>query len=603
MKLILTLDTQDPQARPEVSTMTLDQHGITIGRSAMNEWVLPDPNRHISNYHCVIDFENGEYVLRDTSTNGVFLNGAGQPIGRGNAEILQEGDVLRFGPYEISVQCAEDDQFGADVGGGEPAAEEEDFGDFNPFTTGGPAAGPAPMYYGGAEQRSGDALRQVERDQAEDFDPFGYGAEARRPESFESPSTPAGYGNEEGFGRRSTFERPPGTPRQVIPEEADFGVDADAGWEGSSESDHVRAENEYFTPPAAKREGGGRDLIPEDWDFMDEAAAPPPAPAPPTPAPPTPAPSDRRGAPSRPTPPDRGPPSRGAGAPPPRRSVFDDEPEAEAGDAAPPPSRRSAAPPPPPPPPPSPPPPAPATDDWGALDEDLEPEPERPPAPVRPTPGGRGTPAAASGRSSAPPSRTSPPDDQSFVAAFMAGARLDHLDLSADSVAGSMRSIGATFREMVQGLRDVLTARTSTKREFNIDQTMLQATENNPLKFSVNVEEAMTALLVRQGSGYLPAERAVHQAFQDIKAHELAMLAGMQVAIAALLKRFDPEQLQKRMEQYSVFDNILPGNRKAKYWDLFVEQYLQIAREAEDDFQSLFGREFARAYQEQVKRL
>jgi len=50
-----------------------------------------------------------------------------------------------------------------------------------------------------------------------------------------------------------------------------------------------------------------------------------------------------------------------------------------------------------------------------------------------------------------------------------------------------------------------------------------------------------------------------------------------------------------------VFDSILPASRKAKYWDLFTSEYQAIAREAEDDFNELFGDEFARAYQERLR--
>ena len=52
-----------------------------------------------------------------------------------------------------------------------------------------------------------------------------------------------------------------------------------------------------------------------------------------------------------------------------------------------------------------------------------------------------------------------------------------------------------------------------------------------------------------------------------------------------------------------VLDNILPGSRKARLWDLFEQMYGEISREAEDDFHALFGREFLRAYEEQVERL
>ena len=105
------------------------------------------------------------------------------------------------------------------------------------------------------------------------------------------------------------------------------------------------------------------------------------------------------------------------------------------------------------------------------------------------------------------------------------------------------------------------------------------------------------------GGAYLPPVAAVRGGFDDLKAHQMAVMAGMQVALAALLRRFDPDTLEKRLKSQSVLDSILPAARKAKYWELYEELYKEIAREAEDDFQGLFGREFASAYERQVKKL
>jgi type VI secretion system protein len=156
---------------------------------------------------------------------------------------------------------------------------------------------------------------------------------------------------------------------------------------------------------------------------------------------------------------------------------------------------------------------------------------------------------------------------------------------------------------MIEGLRAILMARSMTKSEFRLNQTVIGARNNNPLKFSLDVDTAVSALLNPPGAGYLPADRAIEEGFKDIQAHSLAMMAGMQVALAALLARFDPKTLEKQLDKQSVLSSILPSGRKAKYWEVFVELYNQIARDAEDDFQGIFGREFARAYEEQIRKL
>jgi predicted component of type VI protein secretion system len=79
------------------------EQGGTIGRSLQNDWILPDPDRFISGRHATIDYNGGIYYLVDTSTNGVYINGDCEPIGKGNPRRLFDGDVLRFGDFEIAV--------------------------------------------------------------------------------------------------------------------------------------------------------------------------------------------------------------------------------------------------------------------------------------------------------------------------------------------------------------------------------------------------------------------------------------------------------------------------------------------------------------------
>ena len=79
-------------------------------------------------------------------------------------------------------------------------------------------------------------------------------------------------------------------------------------------------------------------------------------------------------------------------------------------------------------------------------------------------------------------------------------------------------------------------------------------------------------------------------------------MTGMEAALRSLLGRLDPETLAGRIEGRGGLGGIL-GGRKARYWDAFEEMYGEIAREVEDDFHALFAREFARAYEAQLKKL
>ena len=52
-----------------------------------------------------------------------------------------------------------------------------------------------------------------------------------------------------------------------------------------------------------------------------------------------------------------------------------------------------------------------------------------------------------------------------------------------------------------------------------------------------------------------------------------------------------------------LLDRLLPAARKARMWDRLVALYGELARDADEDLQRLFGEKFSVAYEEQVARL
>ena len=91
-------------------------HGGTIGRATDNDWSLPDPERYLSGKHARVDFRKGAYVLVDTSSNGVYVNGAVVPLGKYHDYGLKDGDLIRLGEYELRVTLEEGNDFPPDEG-------------------------------------------------------------------------------------------------------------------------------------------------------------------------------------------------------------------------------------------------------------------------------------------------------------------------------------------------------------------------------------------------------------------------------------------------------------------------------------------------------
>jgi type VI secretion system FHA domain protein len=226
-----------------------------------------------------------------------------------------------------------------------------------------------------------------------------------------------------------------------------------------------------------------------------------------------------------------------------------------------------------------------------------------PPAPPRPAPPPPAPPPPQVPRQPAPMAETGRfrvTGDWSSDSAALLGLRaagIDFAGLDGDALA----SIGQVLRVVVEGLLEVLRARKDIKREFRAETTEFKPTENNPLKFALNADDALQKLFAHT-SGFLPPVDAFQEAFDDLKSHQIAMLAGMRAALTFVLKQFDPEVLEEEFDRGLKRGAILEIMNKTKYWELYRDKYASLADD-ERSFKRLFGDEFTRAYEDQMRRL
>ncbi|MDJ0751107.1 MAG: type VI secretion system-associated FHA domain protein TagH [Woeseiaceae bacterium] len=103
MPLVIKIVSQHRELVGDDSVREYHEGGGTIGRSLKNDWILPDPDRFISGRHATIDYKGGMYYLLDTSSNGVYMNGEVEPIGKGNPRRLFDGDRMRMGDFEFEI--------------------------------------------------------------------------------------------------------------------------------------------------------------------------------------------------------------------------------------------------------------------------------------------------------------------------------------------------------------------------------------------------------------------------------------------------------------------------------------------------------------------
>jgi type VI secretion system FHA domain protein len=563
--MILTLEVTGSEAGKlgAASRKVFNATGGTIGRLPENDLVLPD--RYISGRHAVIHFSNGTYFLEDRSSNGVCINSPEARLPKNQPYALKDGDRFFIDLYEIRVTIAPGAGASAPSGsllaglfgapGGAPIPDD-------PFAAA-DAFGPVT----GATSRSVRSLSPaagpsgIEPLPTEETDPLKLlGLEPPRHAAAPVPRA-------EELARGSPLVEPYRPPAVVPP-------------------------TSTAAPASATRAADpiGAGVIPEDYDPLardDSPPTPPPLRAATSqtsaerPAPRT-APSQLTAevdiAPrvlsttpssARSDPPQTGPNLSSASTPSDAsRAAQTGSPALARGDASRP-----------------------------------VPNLERPSA--RPTPG-----STVATQPQKPPPSQGMPTAASAQSPAVSPAAVDFTSLlAAAGVDGAAVTpeLAATFgrilRVVVTGIMDLLRAREHIKDEFRMRMTTFKAADNNPLKFSANVEDALHNLLVKRNPAYLPPVEAFEDAFQDARNHQMAMLAGLRVAFDAMLAEFDPEHLQEQFGRQIKKSSLLPTPARLKYWELYRERYQSVVKDADTAFRELFGATFAKAYEEQMQRL
>ncbi len=550
----------------QVLAARFDELGGSIGRGDSNQLVLPDPDRTISRVHAQVVFRLGAFAIIDRGSNAISVND--KPLGSGVEAALRPGDRVQIGGYILRVDA---------IGSGASAGVSND-----PFAAfGGLAAGPAPP-----PQRSAapSAFAPAPSPPAagpaggipDDWDPF---ASLAAP-----PLSPAAAPGSRGA-RDLGLDLGAAAPAALIPDlpsasgaesslDQLFGLGAPVGKDPLANS---RLDAPIAQPNMAARDDPVQSLrhatpgvaaaVPDDMSELNRPFLPPPvAPAPAAAALPTPF----------------------AAAPPQQQALPG------------------------------------AVLSWqdGAADGRTIIRPAARAPQAAPAPFAAPAQVAARPPVAAPPPAAAPVAAPARTAATATAAAIPVAPASGDELWSALRDglacptltlppltpdlmhlLGTLLHEATRGTLDLLAARAATKREIRAESTMIVARENNPLKFSPSVEVALGHLLGPAVRGFMPPQQAMRDAHDDLRAHQIAFLAGMRAALDGLLHRFDPAVLESRLTQKSTLASLLPGARKAELWSVFQQQFAQLSHEVEDNFHQVFGREFLRAYEAQLDAL
>ncbi len=184
---------------------------------------------------------------------------------------------------------------------------------------------------------------------------------------------------------------------------------------------------------------------------------------------------------------------------------------------------------------------------------------------------------------------------------LLAAAGLKPTDLGDATPAAVVEAAGRLLRQTADGLIRLLDARARIRHQFGVGAqvTTFQRAGNNPLKWTRSPEQALKQLVGTPDPGFLAGPMAVQGAFEDLQAHEVAMIAAMQEALGATVERFSPEAIKARV---TAKGGLLPGSREAALWRAFEAEYKALAHESEAAYLDLFAKNFRKAYERNIKK-
>lgn len=189
-----------------------------------------------------------------------------------------------------------------------------------------------------------------------------------------------------------------------------------------------------------------------------------------------------------------------------------------------------------------------------------------------------------------------PPSSDAFVRRLATGLGIPPEVLAGKDPGDLAEEVGALLRLNAENVKQLLAARTESKRAAKAaNQTTVQALDNNPLKFSPTVDDALRIMFGRPSRGYLDAHRAMESSFKDLKTHQVKTYAAMQNALRLLMDGLSPEGIEALDEKDHGFGAIL-SSRKARLWDIYTTRWNAIASMHEEGMLDAFMVYFSDCY-------
>lgn len=519
MSLHLSLIKSPEGISSQRTNCIFDHSGGTLGRAENNTWVLPDYNKFLSSCHCEILFSDNKFLIIDRSTNGTFINGSPEPIGRGSHTMLADGDIIDLGDYRFSVSF-------------ETSTEKLSFNLDSPFES--------PL--------NNFASSPGTQHQSNNLDAFFYDTHGplinKHNDSlsiWNSPTasqqlkipvnaTPSQFGelpNTDPFINEKLLDDFLGNPvhrteNQFIAVDQNPSLDQALHWPDSLQDNAIPEDwaDNLLTSSAERIVTRASPLVKNVLPNQQISGL-----------------------------------SESPSAPKERLSLAE---RLAALDAI----KNSAA-------------------HYSLTSNNLISDTDH----------------QEKNSTLADVTTKTKPSSRLIDALGLDKTRLNEADIAEiEDISGKI------LREIIDGMLGVLRSRANIKNEFRMNVTTIQPLENNPLKFSVNVDDALENIFLKNSKAFKRPAEAFREGFQEIAEHQLAMIAGIRAGFDSLMEGFNPSSLESSFTK-KIRGSVLPGVKRSRYWSSYQSYYWELADNMDHSFQQLFGNEFVTAYEDQLRRL
>ena len=159
-----------------------------------------------------------------------------------------------------------------------------------------------------------------------------------------------------------------------------------------------------------------------------------------------------------------------------------------------------------------------------------------------------------------------------------------------------VEEMSAIAQACAPGLMRAMNSRTQFKDHMRLDQTMVKAHDNNPLKFCSNPEDALSRMLLNDQPGLLQGRLAVAEAFRELATHQSALIAALQPALQETVQHFSPAAVEAAAKAEGGISFSLTSG-KGKLWDTYEQIYAKLGESDRGRLEQSFMTSLAQHYE------